>query len=265
MNIIPEFRFTPIGILHCHEKYRYDTPRQAVLADGNEGVIRLFPDHNYEQALQDLQGFDRIWLLFAFHLNTGWKPLVRPPRHSVKKVGLFASRTPHRPNSLGLSCVELIEVSGLEVRIRNFDLLNETPVLDIKPYLPFCDSFPDSSVGWAATADAPYRIKFSDSAGRMSDWLMETGQIDLNRFVRIQLEYEPRDGERKRVVARTAAGPAEFTLAYRTWRLDYRIDDGANEVLIHVIRSGYTPDELADRDDPYEDKELHRLFLKVFP
>ena len=86
------FTFQPIGYVRCPQKYRYEAPRQAVFA-GNEGTIELLPHHNYETALRDLDEFDRIWVIFAFHLNDNWKPTVRPPVSGAKeKVGVFASR-----------------------------------------------------------------------------------------------------------------------------------------------------------------------------
>jgi tRNA-Thr(GGU) m(6)t(6)A37 methyltransferase TsaA len=101
-------------------------------------------NRNFEQALKDLEGFERIWVIYLFHLNDSWKPMVTPPRNKGKKVGVFASRSPHRPNGIGLSCVTLNRIEGLNIYISNSDILDGSPVLDIKPYLPWSDSFPDS-------------------------------------------------------------------------------------------------------------------------
>ena len=144
----------PIGYLDCEQKYRYEAPRQSILAGGNLGVVCLNSGCNFEQALPDLIGFDRVWLIYQFHQNRDWKPKVVPPRSPEnRKVGLFATRSPHRPNPLGLSCVELVKIDGLDVFIRNFDLLNGTPIFDIKPYIPYCDSFENSAVGWLEQVD----------------------------------------------------------------------------------------------------------------
>ncbi len=92
------FTFKPIGYVRCAQKYRYEAPRQAVFAD-NEGIIRLNPDNNFEQALRDLDGFDRLWVIYCFHLNRDWKLLVRPPVAGNKeKISVFATRSPHQPN-----------------------------------------------------------------------------------------------------------------------------------------------------------------------
>ena len=136
----------PIGHIHCGQKYRYDAPRQGTLGGDNLGVIKLEHGFNYEQAVKDLVGFDHIWLIYLFHHNKTWKPKVLTPRSlNNKKISLFATRSPHRPNPIGLSCVELVKISGLELFIRNFDLLDGTPILDIKPYIPYCDSFKNSA------------------------------------------------------------------------------------------------------------------------
>jgi tRNA-Thr(GGU) m(6)t(6)A37 methyltransferase TsaA len=98
--------------------------------------------------LQDLEGFDRIWLISFMHLNGVFgRPTVRPPRGGAKR-GLLATRAPHRPNPIALSCVELLGVEGRVISVKGLDLLNDTPILDIKPYIGRFDAFPDSSVGW---------------------------------------------------------------------------------------------------------------------
>ena len=105
--------FTPVGTVHCDFRYRFETARQGVFAE-NCGFIELFPGHNYEQALEDLGGFERIWVVFAFHLNDTWKPKVTPPvAPAHRRFGVFATRAPHRPNPIGISCVELEKVENL--------------------------------------------------------------------------------------------------------------------------------------------------------
>src|SRR6185437_11868823 len=91
--------------------------------------------------ISGLAGFERIWLLFVFHRSEGWKPLVRPPRGGGKR-GVLATRSPHRPNAIGLSAVELVAVEERALRVRGVDLLDGTPILDIKPYVPYADAFP---------------------------------------------------------------------------------------------------------------------------
>ena len=138
----------PIGIIRSNLSHRYETPRQGVLAGKEVSVIELNPKNNFEQALKYLDGFERIWVLYQFHLNKNWKPLVNPPRHTRKKVGVFATRAPYRPNHIGMSCVKLEKVDGLKIFISESDILDLFPIIDIKPYLPYSDSFPDADTGW---------------------------------------------------------------------------------------------------------------------
>ena len=134
------FSCEPIGYFHSNAQERYNLPSQPGVLDGSEGKIILNPHCHFEQALEDLKGFDRIWVVFWFHRNESWKPKVLPPRGGIKR-GLFATRSPHRPNPIGISCLELKEIHGLELIVKNHDLLDGTPILDIKPYLVYADSF----------------------------------------------------------------------------------------------------------------------------
>jgi tRNA (adenine37-N6)-methyltransferase len=136
----------PIGVVRSDFAERFGTPRQASIAD-NEASVELFEDIVPELALRDLAGFDRVWLLAWLHLNQRWAPLVRPPRGTARR-GVFATRAPHRPNNVGLSAVRLVGVEGRVLHLRGVDLIDGTPILDVKPYVPYCDAFPESSAGW---------------------------------------------------------------------------------------------------------------------
>lgn len=136
---------------------RIDAPHQATVVQGTESgqaevaVIRFEPDLP-ASAWQDLAGFERIWLVFVFDRSEGWKPLVRPPRGGGKR-GVLATRSPHRPNAIGLSAVELLAVEDGILRVRGLDLLDGTPILDIKPYVPYADAFPGATAGWIDELD----------------------------------------------------------------------------------------------------------------
>ena len=112
-----------------------------------KGRVEFDPDCIPQKALRDLEGFDRVWILTYLHLNPKWGPLVRPPRGN-KRRGVFATRSPHHPNSIGLSAVEVVAVEGHTLHVRGLDLIDGTPVLDVKPYVPYCDAFPESAAGW---------------------------------------------------------------------------------------------------------------------
>jgi len=146
---------TPIGIARCPYKERFGTPRQATIetqvagGKAQEGELRLFAPYR-EHTLRGLAGFDYVWVIYRCHLNTGWRPLVQPPRGPKARQGVFATRAPHRPNQLGLSALRVVGVderAGV-VRVRGLDLLDGTPVLDIKPYVRHYDSFPSAKAGW---------------------------------------------------------------------------------------------------------------------
>ncbi len=254
--------FEPIGHVVSDKKYRYETPRQGVLAEEAVSVITLLPRHNFEQAVEELNGFERIWVIYQFHLNTNWKPKVTPPRHTRKKIGVFATRAPYRPNPIGMSCVKLLKVEGLKIYITESDILDGSPVLDIKPYLPYSDSFPDVKTGWVKSGlENKYEIEFDDIASAKMKWLKQQAGINLRSFSRLQLEFNPTDDTRKRI----AHEKKKFVLSYRTWRIAYTVDVKSNSVRITDVYSGYTAAELLDKKtDVYADKELHRLFISTF-
>ena len=126
---------------------REDAPHQPTASSGREGVLEIAPE--YAPALADLGTFDRIWIVFLFDRSRGWTARVKPPRGGPKR-GVFATRAPDRPSGIGLTNVEVDEVdvaSGI-VRVRGLDLLDGTPVLDVKPYLPGTDAWPEAGSGW---------------------------------------------------------------------------------------------------------------------
>ncbi len=248
--------FSPIGVFHCQARYPYDVPRQGVLAAENTGWIELDEGRNFETALADLDGFSRIWVLFLFDRNDGqWRPKVQPPRYAQHRIGVFATRSPYRPNPIGLSCVEVLEVRGRCIKIQGHDLLDGTPILDVKPYLPYADAFPDAKAGWTAENHQVNDVCISPEAQGQLAWLAEHGVECLGDFIREQLGSEPLNAHRHRLILREDALPL---LAYRTWRVEFRPEDNAVQVL--RVFSGYSAEELASEEDKYADKELHRRF-----
>ncbi|MFQ5344760.1 MAG: tRNA (N6-threonylcarbamoyladenosine(37)-N6)-methyltransferase TrmO [Mariprofundus sp.] len=137
-----------IGVVHSDYRERFATPRQPALGDAQSAQIRLNADMNFDQALQDLDSFSHIWVIYWMHLNHGWNPTVIPPRGPKIRRGMFATRAPHRPNSIGLSAVRLNSIEGRVLHIEGHDMLDGTPVLDIKPYLPYADAIADAGNGW---------------------------------------------------------------------------------------------------------------------
>ena len=153
-----DFIGRPIAWVRSPYAHRMDAPHQATVVEGTETGAAVeahieFAADFPAAAFRDLAGFERIWLLFVFHRSEGWKPEVRPPRGGGKR-SVLATRSPHRPNAIGLSAVELIGVDECALHVRGMDLLDGTPILDIKPYVPYADAFPTARAGWIDAIDA---------------------------------------------------------------------------------------------------------------
>jgi len=151
------FTFRPIGVVRSPYTHRIDAPHQSTVVKGTEtgelalATLELAPWLD-EEVFLDLDGFDRLWLIFVFDQSEGWKSCVKPPRGGPKR-GIFSTRSPHRPNAIGLSAVTLVGVQGRTLQLRGVDLLDGTPVLDIKPYVPYADAFGDARAGWIDELD----------------------------------------------------------------------------------------------------------------
>lgn len=136
-----------IGVARTPWHRREDAPHQPSAAPDAEGVIEVAP--KFREGLSDLATCSRIWLIYLFHRSHGWAAKVKPPRGGPKR-GVFATRAPNRPSQIGLTNVAVTSVdvvAGL-VRVHGVDLLDETPILDIKPYMPMIDAWPDAGHGW---------------------------------------------------------------------------------------------------------------------
>ena len=262
---------TPIGTFYGDAVYKYDAPRQGRLFAGHPGRIVLNAGQNFETALRDLDGFERIWVIFLFHENEGWRPTTRPPvpPKGKDRVGTFASRSPYRPNPIGLSCVRLLKIEGLTLFVDEADLLNGTPVLDIKPYIPMADAFPDAKAGWVEEQEGDlWTICTEDAFVVRNRWIAEHGGFDLESFARVQLSRgnfskNLFDSTRRRLTLDENA--KKGVLAYRTFRIYFGYDEASRKVILRHIASGYTPEELKTGvEDRYGDKQLHREFIALF-
>ena len=251
----------PIGFFRASSVHAYEAPRQGVVdRSAHEACIELASGKMFEQALEGLSGFERVWLVYRFHRNDNWKPMVMPPRGPRTKQGVFATRSPHRPNALGLSCVELVRVEGRRIFVRGFDLLDGTPIYDIKPYLPYADSFPGAKAGWAENLqESSFEVRFSRMAETQIAWLEERGVSQLRGFLATQLEFDPLDDERKRV---KPLDEGRHEISYRTWRTRFSVlVESSRIVMVEEIGTGYSERELEpSAEDPYRDKDLHREF-----
>lgn len=161
----------PIGTLSSCFKEKFGIPRQPGLVPEARAILTLKPLPEMRRALRGLEGFSHVWILFLFHRAApGWKPVIRPPRLDGKRtVGVFASRSPHRPNPIGISAVELerIEERSLQIHLKGVDFLDGTPVIDLKPYLPYADAIPRARTGWADLPSAKLQVRFEAPAARV--------------------------------------------------------------------------------------------------
>jgi tRNA-Thr(GGU) m(6)t(6)A37 methyltransferase TsaA len=166
----------PVAILRSPYRDKFGVPRQSGIVEVVESTVELLPPYNRPEAVAGLEGFSHLWLQFHFHLNdrqrnrgSNWQPMVRPPRlGGNRKVGVFASRAPFRPNPIGLSVVRIVailaETNRVEIRVSGADLVDETPILDIKPYIPYADAIPHANAGFAPAPPPQRPVHFSPSA-----------------------------------------------------------------------------------------------------
>lgn len=248
--------FKPIGKIKSDAVYTQETPRQGAFSR-RSAVIELEKWCDPEHSLKDLDGVTHIWIIWVFDRVENWKSLVHPPT-ACRKVGVFATRSPHRPNPIGITCARLVKVENNRLYIENSDLLDGTPVLDIKPYIAGADAVSDSSVAWLN--EEPFEIKeFSalPCACEKGDFLRETSGLDLLETARVQLATRKMDIKCQRLELDEEHKCGK--LAFRTWRIYFTYSE--EKVTVTDIESGYSSSELApDAPDRYGDLELHRSF-----
>jgi tRNA-Thr(GGU) m(6)t(6)A37 methyltransferase TsaA len=197
--------FEPIGTLTSCYREKFGIPRQPGLVPGARGVLKLRDEPFLRQALRGIEGFSHLWIVFVFHRHDAraWKPSIRPPRlGGERKVGVLASRSPHRPNPIGISVVRLAGVQadapgGAELTLEGVDLLDGTPVLDIKPYLAYADSVPEASAGWADEPIERFEVRFEPEALREVR-AREAEFPGLEALIRETLALDPRPAFQKR-------------------------------------------------------------------
>ncbi len=197
---VSDFHFKAIGFVRSPFKDKFGIPRQPGLAAAAKGVVKIEPEPNLKTALRSLEDFSHLWIVFVFHDHGGraWKPSIRPPRlGGSQKVGVLASRSPHRPNPIGISAVKLERIDreaegGPEIHVSGVDLLDGTPVLDIKPYLPYADSIPLANAGWASQPIERVDVVFATSVDQAAlDLSVKTMIVEV-------LELDPRPAFQKR-------------------------------------------------------------------
>ena len=186
----------PIGTVHTCFGGKFGVPRQPGLCPSAWGRLVFNSPYRSPEAIRGIDGFSHLWLIFGFHetVDQGWKPTVRPPRlGGNRRVGVFASRSTFRPNGLGLSLVRLegIDASAADAPVLllgGVDLLDGTPIYDIKPYLPYAESIPDAAVGFAGDEIPRLQIEVADEAAEAFSSLPERSQA----VIREALALDPR-------------------------------------------------------------------------
>jgi tRNA-Thr(GGU) m(6)t(6)A37 methyltransferase TsaA len=257
----------PIGVVRTPFTDKRSAPRQPAAARGVAGRIELYPHAQYEHALSDLQTWSHIWVIFWFHRNAGFRAKVLPPR-SRHKRGVFATRSPHRPNPLGLSVLRLERIEGRVLHVLDVDMLDGTPVLDLKPYVPYTDALPDAQSGWLQEdPSAPrdpgprYRVAFSERAELQLAWLGERSPLPLRALAEEVLALGPAPHPYRRI---KQVGD-RLRLAVKDFRLYFEVR--GDEACVLEIATGYRervlldPSALATERTPLQ---VHRAFVQEF-
>ena len=267
MPPLPPITVTPIGHIVSPLRTKHEAPRQPAEAADVDGRIELWPGAEYEHALEGLDGFTHLWIVSYFDRADGWRPKVQPPRSEIKR-GVFATRAPRRPNPIGMSLVKLGRIEGTTLHVRGLDLLDGTPVLDLKPYLPYADVAADANSGWlseatAATTDPGprYTVAWGPRARTQLHWLAEHGGPALREAVDRTLTLGPTPHAYRRI-KRLQDG---YRLAYRDFRVRFRIQGTA--VTVDGLETGYKPSVLADRAaraSADTSLAIHRDFVAAF-
>ncbi len=210
MNIIKEgYTVTPIGQIRSCYPEKFGVPRQAGLVAAATARLEFFASYGRKEMVRGLEEFSHIWVIFLFHesIEEGWRPTVRPLRlGGQQRVGLYASRSPHRPNPLGMSVVRLEKIledhGTVALQLSGIDLLDGTPVLDVKPYVPYVDKREDATEGFTAQTFAEITVTIPDTVLVFCrQYQTETGR-DLLTLLSQTLKTDPRPAS-QRTVRRT--------------------------------------------------------------
>lgn len=197
--------FDPIGIIHSCYKEKFGIPRQAGLVTYAPATLELLANYRHPDSVRELENFSHIWIIFVFHQQYAnhWKPTVRPPRlGGNRRVGVFASRSPNRPNPIGMSLVKLTGIEQgkhkLHLHLAGADLLDQTPVLDIKPYLPYADAVENVQAAYAPNApEKQFAVTFSAKAQQQCLQYESESYPDLTTLITQILQYDPRPSYKK--------------------------------------------------------------------
>lgn len=271
---------TAIGVVRSGFADKVSTPRQPFVAAAAPGLIELYTGHNFEHALEDLPTFSHIWVVFVFDQNPNWRPKVLPPFGSDKRRGVFATRSPHRPNPIGMSVLQLHRIEGLTLHVSGLDILDGTAVLDIKPYVPMADIVGHATKGWleaavptspAPTAHDPhtsvanvvqpscsspvFTVSYTARAAAQLAWWRETSGEDLQPGIERVLAVAPAPQAFRRIRKGPNGG---MVLGMPGWRIDFLVQ--AQTVEVVGVRSSYKRAQFEGNAA----LQWNREFVKVF-
>jgi tRNA-Thr(GGU) m(6)t(6)A37 methyltransferase TsaA len=256
----------PIGFVRSALATKVQAARQPQAAAGTPARIELLTGRNFEHALEDLTRWDLIWVLFWFHQNAGWRPKVLPPRSTTGRKGVFATRSPHRPNPIGMSVVRLDRVDGLTLHIRDTDMLDGTPVLDLKPYVAYTDAHPGAGNGWLedetqpGASDRPsdpvakYVVQFAPVAAEQAAWIEAHTGLAIGERIRATLALGPTPHPYRRI---RPMGDG-MQLAVKEWRVRFVVVE--RDVQVIEIYSGFRASQLAAGAGDESQQQAHREF-----
>ena len=256
---------SPIGVVRSELYERADAARQPAAARGVVGRIELLPGGEFEHALQDLERWSHLWIIFCFHLNSHWRAKVAPPRSGVRR-GVLSTRSPHRPNPIGLSLVRLSRVEGRLLHIVDVDMLDGSPVLDIKPYVAYTDSALDARHGWLpddprADPIVELPVVWGAHAERQMRWLEARGCA----WLRTRAQDALRLGGAPHPYRRIKPDGDAMRLSVKDFRLRFR-DDGSC-ITIERITTGYRRKQLQRPNTKQRAQtplSVHRDFVAAF-
>jgi tRNA-Thr(GGU) m(6)t(6)A37 methyltransferase TsaA len=242
------YTFVPIGKIHSCFTQKFGIPRQPRLVPQARAVLEIVPPFHQKEAFKGLEHFSHVWILFIFHQcrTKSWNPTVRPPRlGGNRRMGVFATRSGYRPTPIGQSAVALEKIiqknGGLHLHLAGVDFLDGTPVLDIKPYLPYSDIVSEALGGYAHEAPSALKVNFSAQAQNFCRGPAGVKYPDLEALAAAVVAQDPRPGYVK----------PDATRCYgmRLWDLNIRFSIDQDKAMVETItplenqNKGYTPIE----------------------
>ncbi len=254
----------PIGVVRSPFTELAEAPRQPRAAEGVAGRIELARGLGLEDAVEDLDGWDYLWLVFWFHRSEGWRPKVQPPR-SERKRGVLATRAPHRPNPIGLSVLRITSVRGLVIDVEDVDVVDGTPVLDLKPYVPWTDAIPSARTGWLEPPEGAlpggerpadprrtWAVSIAPRAEEQLAWLVERG-VDLRERLVAALALGPQPHAYRRI----KKDERGLRISVKEWHARFTAE--GERIVVTELETGRRPSELTKPGS-----ELHLAFVTRF-